>query len=138
MIFDTLQSPILAEPSLNKKILADFKSRCNIFKSWRAFSPRTIWINISQTSVSSIKYPLFLNWIIFWYKSPLSAYSIIIQRLLSDSSMKASLYEMTKGNFRLAKILSSFNAFYFSLSFNFWRFTFFKAYMLLSALRRTL
>ena len=135
---DTLQSPILAEPSLNKKIFADFKSRCNIFKSCKAFNPRTIWIKILHTSVSSIKHPLFLNWTIFWYKSPRSAYSIIIQRLLSDSSMKASLYEITKGLFILAKIRTSFKAFCFSLSFNFWRFTFFRAYILLSAFLRTL
>ena len=58
-------------------------------------------------------------------------------RLLLGSSIKASLYEQILGCLILAKILTSFNAFSFSLSDSLTILTFFKAYSSPSANRLT-
>lgn len=52
--------------------------------------------------------------------------------------MKTSLYEMILGSLMEARILTSFNAFYFSLSDKFIILTFFKAYSFPSATLFTL
>ena len=46
---------------------------------------------------------------------------------MDDSIKNTSLYYTTYGDLTLAKILTSFNAFSNSLSFKFYKFTFFKA-----------
>ena len=55
-----------------------------------------------------------------------------------SSSIKASLYDITKGLFTLARIRTSFKAFCFSLSERPFNFTFLRAYILESSFLLTL
>lgn len=97
-------------------------------------------------SFSAINIPFFWHSTIFWNKSPSSAYSITIliilihfyHKLYDVSSRNASLYCITFACLTLANILTSFNAFYFSLSDKDYSFTFFKAYSKPSAILLTL
>ena len=86
--------------------------------------------------------------VIFWNRSPLSEYSITMlkksdelnkninetyHKLLLGSSIKASLYEEMFGCRTLARILTSFKAFSFSLSESLTILTFLRAYISWSA-----
>ena len=92
-------------------------------------------MNIDQISDSFIYF--FYPWCsdIFWNKSPLSEYSIMIlinsryHKVQEVSVRKTSLYPIMLGCLMLARMRTSFNAFYRSLSVKSGNLTFFKAYL---------
>ena len=119
------------------KIFAAFKSLCSIFLSCKDFKPFNISISAFHISYSGI-----LEWLLIWLltnfiRSPPLAYSITIHKEFDKLSKNAYLNFTMYSSFNEAKILISFNAFYFYLSFIPKSLTFFSAYTWLSSLRLT-
>ena len=133
----TFKSPNFTIKSFVKKMFAHLMSRWTIFRSWRVFTPRTIWIKICQTYFSVNLVPALLCFSIYCKRSPPSAISMTMHKQPSLSSKNASLYPITFTFWIDASILISFNAFYFSRSVNFPNLTFFIAYKVPSETRFT-
>ena len=74
---------------------------------------------MDQTSSSFVNLEAFLALLILVWRSPLSQYSITMQRQLEPASKNASLYDAIFGCLIDARILTSFSAFSFSFSDNF-------------------
>ena len=80
---------------------------------------------MDQTSVSLVNLEVFFALLILVCKSPLSQYSMTMQRHSELSSKNASLYWQILGCLMEARILTSLSAFSFSFADNFCIFTYF-------------